>query len=178
MAGAITPPNTVSQLSHAITITVNGTTIGAINEWNPKQTRTITELYELADGSTGGFGPGVGVPFEKVPGNVSGMQIDVRRYDLYTLQMEQAFTALAGAGTTGRFGGDNGGSAVDMNLLSDQLSSFEVREMWKKPDNTAYVYRYQGCWFSDLGRTISATSDRIINVNATLQFTRRVKTPA
>lgn len=162
MAGAITPPNTVTQLSHAVTINVNGTTVGAISEWNPKQTRTITEVYELADGSTGGFAPGVGVPYEKVPGNVSGMEIDVRRYDLYALQMEKAFTNNPGAGN------------ADITMLSAQLQSFEVRELWTKPDNTTYFYRYVGCWFSNVGRTISATADRIINVNATLHYTRRL----
>jgi hypothetical protein len=157
MADVITPPNTVASLSHAVTIRANNTVIGAINEWNPRQNRTVTELYELGDGTTAGFEPGNGVPFEKVPGNVSGMEIEVRRYDIYTLRMESAFTGV-----------------VDMTMLSDQLNPIEVREQWKLPDNTVYFNLYRGCWFSNLGRTISATGDRTVNVNATLQYTRRL----
>jgi hypothetical protein len=156
MAGIIQPPNTVAQLSHAVTIRANGQTVGAINEWSPRHTRAVTELYELADGTTGGFAPGVGVPFEKVPGNISGMTVEVRRYDIYPQQMEQAFTV------------------ADLTMLSNQNDPFECRETWTTPNNAnGYFNRYQGCWFSDLGRTLSATADRVINVNATLQWTRR-----
>jgi hypothetical protein len=161
---AVTPPNTVAQLSHAVTIRANGITLGAINEWNPRQTRTVTELFEFGVVTPGGAQAGTtqqysklsGEPFEKVPGNVSGMQVDVRRYDIYTVQMEQVF------------------GTPDLHLLSNQLNAFNVVETWQTPNNiNNYFNHYQGCWFSDLGRTLSATGDRTINVNATLQFTRR-----
>ena len=164
MAGIVTPPSTVAQLSHAITIKTSGQTIGAINQWNPKMTRAVTELYELADGTTSGYSPGVGVPMEKVPGNISGMTIDVRRYDVYTMQMEQAF------------------GTADLTMLSAQDTAFDAIETWKFPaqlgefggsPGPGYFNRYRGCWFSDLGRTIESTGDRIINVNATLQYTRK-----
>lgn len=155
----VLPPNTQAQLSHAITIRVNGIIIGAINSWNPRIDRTITELYELNGGSpfSGADGNmGNGEPFEKVPGNVSGMTIEVQRYDLYTLQMEQAF------------------GTPDLSMLSTQVSSFIVRETWVKPNNANnYFYEYRGCWFSNIGRTIQSTGDRIVNVNATLHYTRR-----
>jgi hypothetical protein len=102
-----------------------------------------------------------GEPFEKVPGNVSGMQIDVRRYDIYTTQMEIAF------------------GTPDLTMLSNQRNAFHVLESWTKPDNiNNYVNLYQGCWFSDLGRTMESTGDRTVNVNATLQYTHRLRTPA
>ncbi|APU88887.1 hypothetical protein Rctr197k_067 [Virus Rctr197k] len=161
---AVPPPNTTSQLSHAVTIRVNGVTVGAINEWNPRMNQTVTELYELGVVTPGGGPAGTtaqysklsGEPFEKVPGNVSGMQVDVRRYDIYTLQMEQAF------------------GTPNLHMLSNQRNAFNIVESWLSPNNAKnYFNHYQGCWFSDLGRTISATGDRIINVNATLQYTRR-----
>ena len=173
---SVAPPNTVVQLSHAVTLTVGGKTIGAISQWSPKETRAITELYELnaSDQRTaGGAGPGSptvysqlsGEPFEKVPGNVSGMQIDVQRYDVYTMQMEQAFTT----GVGGTFG---------LDMLSKQQNAFEVRETWTTPNNERnYFTLYRGCWFSNIGRTIQATSDRIVNVNATLEYTRKDTLP-
>lgn len=161
---AVAPPNTVTQLSHAVTIRVNGQTIGAINEWNTRMNQTVTELYELGVVTPGG-GPGgttaqyaklSGDPYEKVPGNTSGLQIDVRRYDIYMLQMERVF------------------GTPDLHMLSNQRNAFNVVEMWVTPNNVRnYFNHYQGCWFSDLGRTVSATGDRVINVNATLQYTRK-----
>lgn len=155
----VAPPNTKAQLSHAVVIKINRQTIGAINEWNPKQSKTITELYELgngAAGTNGDFGLGNGEPFEKVPGNVSGMQIEVRRYDIYTKQMELVL------GTT------------DLTMLSNQDDPFECREGWAAPSNVNnYYVMYLGCWFSDLGRTISSTGDRTVNVNATIHYTRK-----
>jgi hypothetical protein len=137
-------------------IRVNGVVIGAINEWNPRINRTITEVYEFGQVNVQ-FVTGNGEPFEKVPGNVSGMQVDVRRYDIYTEQMEQAFAV-----------------GVDLTMLSNQNVAFDVRETWTTPNNVNnYHNEYRGCWFSDIGRTISTTGDRIVNVNATLQYTRR-----
>ena len=161
---AVAPPNTVAQMTHAVTIRVHGQTIGAISEWNPKMTRAVTELYSFDTDTPGGSEAGgvtqyaklSGEPFEKVPGNVSGMQIEVRRYDIYTTQLETVF------------------GTPDLHMLSNQVNAFHVVEMWTKPNNQGnYQNYYQGCWFSDLGRTLSATSDRTVNVNATLQFTRR-----
>jgi len=152
---AIAPPTTIAQLSHAITIQVNDRIVGAINQWNPAQNRTITELYEFGQ-VTGPYASGNGEPFEKVPGNVSGMQIAIQRYDIYLEQMEQAF------------------GTPDLTMLSNQNDAFDVRETWRSPNNVNNYYNeYRGCWFSDLGRTIQSTGDRIVNVNATLQYTHR-----
>lgn len=163
------PPNSVAQLSHAITIRANSTTIGAINEWSPRMTQTVTELYEFGAVTSGGSAAGLsakysrrsGEPFEKVIGNVSGLEIGVKRYDIYTQQMEQAFFA-----------------EPVLHMLSDQRNAFDVVEKWITPNNiNNYSDIYSGCWFSSLGRTLSATSDRIVNVDATLHYTRRDRLP-
>jgi hypothetical protein len=159
----VLPPNTVSQLSHALAIRANGQTVGTIHEWTPRQTRTITELYEFGQitAGTGGVQPGgPGEPYEKVPGNVSGMEIGVNRYDVYTTQMEAAF------------------GTPDLTMLSRQFDPFTVTESWKSPDGTQdYTNSYLGCWFSDLGRTFDAKGDRTVNVNATLHYTRKNADP-
>ena len=149
------PPVTSAQLSHALAIDVGGVIVGAINEWNPRQTRTITELYEFGQ-ITAEFQQAAGDPFEKVPGNISGMQISVRRYDIYIQQMETAFRT------------------PDLTMLSRQDESFQCREIWDSPDSASnFTNIYVGCWFSDLGRTLSSTGDRLVNVSATLDYTSK-----
>lgn len=37
------------------------------------------------------------------------------------------------------------------------------------------TYEYQGCYFTDLGRQLEATSDRIVSVDATIVWLRRFK---
>jgi hypothetical protein len=152
-------PETVTQLSHALVIKASGVAIGCINEWAPKQTRTITELYEFGQ-ITGPYSQLPGEPYEKVPGNISGMTMDVQRYDIYTRQMELAF------------------GTPDLTMLSNQSVAFEVREQWLSPGGTDnYAMLYRGCWFSDVGRTLSSTGDRLVNVRATLHYTRKERVP-
>jgi hypothetical protein len=132
-------------------------------------TQDVTALYELnndVSALTRGGGPNgtalnystkSGEPYEKVPGNVTGMSIDVQRYDIYTLQMELVF------------------GTPRLDMLSNQRNALEVTESWTRPDNTTYVDQYRGVWFSNLGRTLSSTGDRVVNVNATLEYTTRVR---
>ena len=178
MVQVATPPNTVTKLSHSITIRAAGPsgagiTIGAINSWTPNMTRGIAELYELGTGVTPGGGENggsphqfsqyAGEPFEKVPSNISGMTIDVNRYDLYTIPMERAF------------------GTADITRLANQSSSFYVRENWTAPStaggDSAYTDVYNGCWFSKLGRQIQATGDRVVMVTATLEYTSKDRVP-
>lgn len=163
-----TPPNTLTATSHGIMIKAAGQVIGAIHSWQPAMNRTVTEMYCF--GGSGLAGPGVsqasgpGEPFEKVPGNVSGMTIRVDRYDLFTRKMEVAF------------------GTPDLTNLSSQSSSFAVTQILNRPgavpgvNSSPEVIEYQGCWFSEIGRTFQATDDRVIKTNATLHYTRKVKT--
>lgn len=164
-----TPPNTVTTTNHGLLIQVGGVVIGAIHSWAPSMARAVTEVYAFGDDSTvlgqgsaaGSIAAvGAGDPYENVPGNVTGLSIRVDRYDLYNKQMESQFT-----------------KPVTMTMLSDQLDPFEVVEVLKKPSaqgrgqNTS---TYQGCWFTSLGRTHSATDDRIVKVGAELKYTRKI----
>lgn len=164
MASITTPPNSRTQTSHAVTIhsSRNGQMIGAINEWNPTQSLGVTAVYEFGQ-VTGPYGSVFGAPYEKVPGNITGQTVGVRRYDIYTAQMESAFGTADLTMLSNDPGVANGGTGL-----------MDIRERWVTPGSTNnYDDIYMGCWFSQLGRTLSATGERIINVNATLEYTHR-----
>jgi hypothetical protein len=158
-------PETLVRTSHSLTITVNGATIGLINGWNPTQSKTITPVYQIARFAHQTF---TGDPVEKVPGNMTGQTIAVQRYDLYPVRMEQAFgsSIFAAAEAAGR---------RDLMMLTNQDRPFIVRERWDYPDGGTEVIEYSGCWFSNIGRNYRSDGDRIINVNATLEYVKRYK---
>lgn len=140
--------------------------VGAINEWNPEQSLAVTAVYEFGQ-VTGPYGHEFGAPYEKVPGNIGGQTIAVRRYDIFSAQMEQAF------GTT-----DLTMLSSDPGTANGGTGQLDVRERWTTPGNANnYDDVYLGCWFSRIGRTLSTTNDRIVNVNATLEYTRRIRVP-
>lgn len=160
MASTIAPPNSKTSTSHAMTIHSGGQMIGAINSWSPKQTLAIAQVHEFGQ-VTGPYGFEPGMPYEKIPGNVGGMTIDVNRYDLYTRRIEEVF------------------GTIDLTVLSNDPNAFDVREAWRTPDNTNnYTIIYQGCRFSNIGRTLQTTDDRIVKVSATIEYTRPVRAPA
>lgn len=158
MATQVLPPETSTQTSHGLSIRVGGVTIGAINGWNPAITRGIAELYEFGT-VTGLYEASNGAPYEKVPNNVSGMTVQIQRYDLWTARMEQVF----GTG--------------DITMLSNQRAPFEVREVWVQPSNAQYAKNYRGCWFSNVGRNLSTTAERVVQVSATLEYTKVEEVP-
>ena len=144
-------PNTTVRTSHAVTIRTNGTTIGQIQTWNPTQSRPATPTYELNAATTG-------TVYENVPGNITGLTINVTRYDLYNSKMEQAW-----------------GSGFNIQMLTDQVNPLTITEKWSNPDGSTNINVYYGCWFTTLGRTLSAVGDRIVNVNAALAYTKVVE---
>ena len=161
----LAPPNTVTQTSHAVTIHANNTIIGAINQWSPEQSLAVNGVWQF--GSVAGpYGDEFGAPYEKVPGNISGQTITVQRYDIYTQQMEQAFGDFDLQMLSADPGNPNGGTG---HVLT-------IREFWLMPESasvSSYNVLYHGCWFSRIGRTLSATDDRIVNVNASIEYTRK-----
>ena len=146
----VNPPNTLVRTSHAITIRANGITVGVVQSWAPAMNRGITGVYEINAATSG-------EPIEKVPGNVGGLTIGVSRYDLYTRRMEQSFGTPNSA------------------MLGDHNNPFNVVELWRFPDNTQESWLYSGCWFSSIGRTYSATDARLVLVNGTLEYTRKLR---
>ena len=157
----VTPPNTRTQTSHPLVILANGVPIGAINQWAPEQNLAVEPVYEFGS-FTGPFGGVFGAPYEQVPGNISNLQIRVQRYDLYSNQMERAF----GTASLDMLSNDPG----DPNVTG----LFTLRERWVSPNAAErYAIQYEGCWFTNIGRTLQSTDNRIINVNATIVYTCR-----
>lgn len=147
---AINPPNTRLRMSHALTIRARGQTVGLIQTWNVAQNRAVNMTFELNSATSG-------APVERTPGNMGGLSIAVTRYDLYTKKMEQAF------------------GTADFTMLADQTEKFQVREVWRNPDGSIETFVYLECYFSNIGRNISSTGDRLVMVNATVEYLRRVR---
>lgn len=146
----LNPPQTLVRTTHALTIRANNITVGVIQSWNVNMTRAVSHVYEI-NASTSGE------PIEACPGNVGGLTIGVNRYDLYTRRMEQAF------------------GTPNFEMLGDQNNPFEVRETWRFPNNAVEARAYLGCWFSQIGRNFQATDNRIVNVNASITYVRKVR---
>ena len=125
-----------------------------IQSWNPQQSRTVTPVYQLNAEATEGSGN----VFENVPGNIGGLTVSVNRFDLWTQNMEEAW-----------------GPGFSINMLTDQKAAINVIEKWKDPNNNVREYQYLGFWFTSLGRTISATDNRIVNVNASAMYVKSVR---
>lgn len=163
MATIPTPPNTSAQTTHALIIRAGGQVIGAINEFNDNMSRGTTPLYELGNvtGKYSTEGPHAtvsGNPFEIIPGNISNTTISIQRYEIYLEPFETVF------------------GTPDLTMLSMQLVAIDIEEAWVTFDATGnYRNSYRGCWFSDRGRNKSATSDRVVNTNATVQYTSKLR---
>ena len=145
-------PSTQTRTSHALSIKVLGQTIGFINGWNPTQSRTVTPIFEVGVDNSGN-------PVECMPGNVTGLNIAVNRFDIYKTRMEQVF------------------GTPDLVMLTRQSEPFDVHEIWKSPGTSGVDERfiYVGCWFTSLGRTIRSDDNRIVNVTASLIYTKKIK---
>ena len=142
-------PNTLVRTSHALTIKANGVDVGLINGWNPSQGRTITPIFEVGvDGS--------GNPIENMPGNITGLQVSINRFDTYKERMETAF------------------GTPDLTMLTRQNQPFVVKEVWLLSNGSKERYVYDGCWFSSIGRSLRSDDARTVNVNATIIYTKKI----
>lgn len=116
-----------------------------------------------------------------MPGNITNLQVNISRYDTYVNRMERAF------------------GTPDLVMLTRQNQPFDVIERWVIPDpelvsqNRGLIaagarnsnipspftneerFLYRGCWFTSLGRTLRSDDNRIVNVSATLVYTRKLK---
>ncbi|KKK91767.1 hypothetical protein LCGC14_2709640 [marine sediment metagenome] len=169
-------PVTQVRTSHALSIKAGGSTVGLINSWNPAQSRTLTPIYEVGADDSGNLK-------EYMPGNITGLTININRYDIYNKRMEEAF------GTT------------DLIMLTRQTQPFDLYEIWAIPSKNQEsseiglarsqvgggvirtnitpftekeLYIYQKCWFTSLGRTLRSDDNRIVNVNATIVYTKKL----
>jgi len=56
--------------------------------------------------------------------------------------------------------------------LTDQSNPLEISEKWSNPDGSTELFVYTGCWFTNLGRNLTANGDRIVSVSASLMYER------
>jgi hypothetical protein len=173
-------PITKVRTTHALTIKANGHTVGLINGWNPTQGRTATPIFEVDVNNSGN-------PVEVVPGNISGLSVSINRFDAYLKRMEVAF------------------GTPDLVMLTRQNQPFDVIESWSVPDPNGPIvfsvgpgltqttsegplpvqtsspfteterFLYSGCWFTSLGRTLRSDDNRIVNANAAIMYTKKIK---
>lgn len=143
-------PFTKAITQHVVSIRVNGQTVGYIQSWNATQTRGLMRVYELNAATSGRC-------VEVVPNNVEADSLDITRYDIYRRLMWRAF-----------------GFEASIVHLADHLRPFDVKEIWKTPQGDNYGTLYTGCWFSDTGRNMAATGDRVIMATAKMEVTDRL----
>jgi len=142
-------PNTSVRSSHAVTIRVNGITVGLIQSWAPNEARPTTPVYELNSATAGEI-------YERVPMNITGTTINVNRVDLFNKRMEQAW-----------------GINFDLTMLTDQTNPLSIKETWANPDGSTAIIVYSGCWFTSLGRNLPADGDKVVRVNAAIDYVRK-----
>ena len=152
-------PFTSTMTNHGLLIQVGGEAVGAITKWSPKQARQGTAVFEFGNTTVGGGDDTFadpGEPYEIVPGNISGTDITISRYDIYTKRFEKQF------------------NTNNLMMLTRQDKSIRLLEYWTTPAGSIdFQYIYYGCWFTSIGREHSAESNRIVMANATVMFSRR-----
>jgi len=176
-------PQTIVRTSHALTIKVNNTTIGMINGWSPAQGRTITPIFELGTDKSGNV-------VENMPGNINGLAINVNRYDTYKRRMEQVFgtsdlimltrqsqpfTVMEIWNNVRRVNPLTKVPGITENALNILSEVVPIIESASPAEINQERFIYTGCWFSSIGRTLSSDDNRIVNVNATLIYTEKLK---
>lgn len=151
-------PNTTTASNHGLFIQSAGLVVGAINEWSPNEGRTVTPTFDFGGTvtGTGDVPPAAGEQYENVPGNITGTEITIARYDLFSSKFETAF------------------GTPDLVMLSAQIQPIQLREFFQAPDGSYNEQNiYYGAWFNRRGRRHDAKGDRIVMVNASAMYTRK-----
>jgi hypothetical protein len=120
----------------------------------------VTPVFEFGaitpGGGTNESPSDSGEPYELVPGNISGTSISIQRYDIYTNRFESAF------------------GTQNLIMLTRQTNNMRFVELWQGPDQAIrYQNVYYGAYFTQIGRSLSATGDRITNVSGSAMYSRR-----
>lgn len=144
-------PNTRVRLTHALSLRFNGRLVAACHQFDPRFRRTVDREYEIDRNATG-------LPAAHI-GQTGEGEATLGRYDLYFALLEETL------GTR------------EIITLCDQRKGFTLRETWRGPAGIlgggVRAYEYLDCYFTDIGRTQSATDDRIVKVQASLVWRDR-----
>jgi len=194
-------PETTVRTSHAVSIRAGGYTIGQIQTWAPSQSRGVAPLYEIDAVGVGNPLEQVPATatnltiqvsrydlyrakMEEVWGNPNAYWMLTNQHNPFDVE-EKWIRYVGDVGIKWSFPwldklGNKTSDVVDkigegqikalnfVGLTDEKIEKietgtgdFEVEKWW-----------YSGCWFSQIGRNLSAQGDRIVMVNATLNYTK------
>lgn len=158
MTTAIDVPTTQIVSNHGLLIFAGTKFIGVVAAWSHTHNQTVTPAYVFGDQVVGinDVKPARGEPVENMPGNATGMSINIERYDIYTERFEDAF----------------GTKRLDM--LTMQNSPLTFKEVIKGPGQRFdLIGQFYGVHFTSLGYQHRADDTRQVRVQASAAFTRR-----
>lgn len=140
-----------SQTFHGIQITVNGNTVGRIQNWSVNVfQRTITHVRELNKNT-------FGRPVDIVPSVNDGYTVTANRVEVWGEELEKAV-----------------GYAQAYDDLISQTYPFAAREMWFKGTSLYRVVDYKGMWFNNTDyESWDVTGDAIIKRAVGITFCSR-----
>ena len=188
-------PNTRTRLSHALVLRAGGRVIGAVHTWNVDQARTLDTEYEVDVESSGDVA-------EIIPQALGAISIRLGRYDLYSKIMEEVFgddEIINLTDQTRPFALEEVWTSPAASLFGSAFNITQNRSAVFDPiglggfnanlDPTELPliastllagggpkrYRYVGCWFQSIGRTLSTTGDRMVSVDAQILAMRKEK---
>ena len=158
MTTQIDVPLTTTVSNHGLLIFAGTKFIGVVPEWSTQQAQTVTPMYVFGDAVVGQNDARAarGEPFENMPGNATGMTINLARYVIYTDRFETAF------------------GTKQLDMLTYQNSALTFKEVIKGPGQRFdLVSVFYGVWFTSLGYQHSAEGPRSVRAAAAASYTRR-----
>ena len=139
-------PNTDSVVSYAYTVSINGTTVGTLQSFNPTSARILERIREIrAD-------VGNADTKEIVPGR-STFSATLTRFELYEIPLMKAL------------------GVSSLQNLANIVDDFEIVEKLSFPDaGKKRIVIYSGCWVENWGKTITEGTVTV-SENVTIQVT-------
>jgi hypothetical protein len=183
------PPATKVRTTFGLRIRARGRTVGAAFSFAPSQSMDVSDEFELAGAQ--------GMPNHIVPGNTTGRELRLGRFDLWRSIAEevlgtdsivqlsdqripfslqefwippQALANLFGASVVGVSLGDTvtGRAPARLPSPTDVLTSLE--SLGNQPKR----YMYTGCWITSINRSLSVT-DRVSSAEVSIRYTDRIE---
>ena len=188
---------TNSDLKNAVLVTTMGVrigdqlkSVGYINSFDRTHARKNSHLKQLEPYVNGTFGGSAaeidfnksnyfpGETVEVAPGPLDDESLKLDRYTLYTSTLFEAFMRAGGGGTLQDGKADaniNNAQQTSryVNLLQ-QIMPIDIYEVYISPIDKTIIWgiKYEDCWFKDMGRSVKAGGEAMINEGATLDVTR------
>ncbi|RLI87333.1 MAG: hypothetical protein DRP01_02170 [Archaeoglobales archaeon] len=194
----MTVPVTKLRTSHAITIRAGGKIVGHIQSWAPSQGKDVQPKFEInaiTKGAPVEYVPGnlttqtiqvnrldlYTAKMEEVWGTSKPLWMLTDQHN--PIDIEEKWVKLGKKGKPlfpwmDTFNTDNMLDAVGQAgkfgkaLGIGATNELEGIDIGKGVDISVEKLWYSGCWFVSLGRNVQAQGDRMVQVNATLAYTK------